>query len=80
MSADIDAAERLSADDLATQRDAQFTAAALAAAMGARAANPTRGTCRNCAATLPSTWLYCDADCRADFEQREAIQARKGAR
>lgn len=80
MAIDHDPVERLSADDLATQRAEQFAEAALAAARNSATVHPTRGTCRNCMATLPPSGLYCDDDCRADFEHREAIQARKGAR
>lgn len=71
----VDPTERLSADDLATQRDAEFTAAALSAARRPVAAS-TPGVCANCGARLPSLAVYCDADCRADHEHRQGLSQR----
>ena len=64
-----DPTERLSADDQATQREAEFLASALAAAR--RPVAPSApGVCLNCGARLASLAVYCDADCRADHEHR----------
>ena len=67
-----------SVDDMASQREAQFTAMSLAACR--RAGVPsTPGVCLNCQAQLANLAVYCDGDCRADHEQRLARQRRAGA-
>lgn len=77
---DRDTAERLSADDMATVREAEFLADALAsrqlaaARLGARPA----GLCANCGEACLPTAAYCDADCRADHEHRLTVAARTG--
>ena len=74
-----DGTERLSADDQATQREAQFLAAALQAARGAAAVvPPPRGVCANCLAPCLPLATYCDEDCRADHECRLATLRRQG--
>jgi hypothetical protein len=73
--------ERLSADDLATQREGQFLAAALAAqARQAAGQRHTPGTCANCAAQCLPLAVFCDEDCRADHEHRLLVQRRQGLR
>ena len=75
-----EAAERpASIDDQATQREAEFTAAALAACrQGAPGGRP--GNCSNCGEQLASLAIYCDADCRADHERRLMADRRRGGR
>ena len=64
-----------SVDDMATQREAEFTAAALAASRTGGVVG-TPGVCLNCAARLASLAVYCDADCRADHEHRVSLGRR----
>lgn len=73
-----DQPERLSSvDDQATQREAEFTAAALAAAR--RPVQPSApGVCANCDAQLASLAIYCDPECRADHERRLTARRRVG--
>lgn len=74
-----DDSERLSADDMATLREAQFLAAALAHQRQLSAA-PQRqpGVCRFCDARCLPLAVYCDEDCRADHEQRTEVLRRQG--
>lgn len=74
-----DSSERLSADDQATQREAQFRAAALlrhrqASTVAAR----TPGVCANCAQQCLPLAVYCDDECRAEHERRQAVLRRQG--
>lgn len=71
--------ERLSEDDLRARRDEEFRAHALASVTTATF-QATRGTCLNCSNRIVESDIYCDADCRADYEARSAILARKGGR
>ncbi len=75
-----DPAERLSADDLATRREAEHLASAIAAQARRAARTPasTPGVCTNCGERCLPRAVYCDADCRADHERRLAA-ARRGA-
>lgn len=81
-SVQVDASERLSADDMATQREEQFLAAALHAQRQAASVAPCRqpGVCVNCGHGLSLLLAYCDDECRADHEQRQAVLARQGRR
>lgn len=73
-----DEPERLSSvDDMATQREAQFTTAAIAAARRPVVASAP-GVCQNCGAALASLAVYCDPDCRSDHELRQLAQRRAG--
>lgn len=76
---DVDPAERLGPDDMATRREAEFLAAALRA-QSAHAALPgaVPGACSNCGAVCLPQAVYCDADCRADHEQRLRVLGRQG--
>lgn len=66
-----------SVDDMATMREEQFNAAALAAAR--RPVVPSApGVCQNCGDRLASLAVYCDTDCRADHERRQLSQRRVG--
>ena len=78
---EVDDLERLSADDLATRREAELTADALALQRrrAATALRSTPGVCTNCGEPCLPTAVFCDADCRADHERREATIARRGA-
>ena len=69
-----DPAERLSADDQATQRDAEFLHRAMLQQQLAAAAMPraVQGVCTNCREACLPLAVYCDEDCRADHEFREA--------
>jgi hypothetical protein len=74
-----DPAERLSSDDLATRREAEF----LAQALQVQAANAYRvrarpGLCTNCGDACAPLAVYCDEECRGDHEGRVARQARTG--
>lgn len=73
-------AERMSADDLATARDAEFLADALLAQQLAarREGEPRRGTCANCGSECSPQAVYCDEDCRADHEVRVVALRRQG--
>lgn len=75
-----DPTERLSADDMATQREAQFLADALLAqqlkAAGGMAVLP--GVCTWCQQRCPARAVYCDTDCRADHEAALCTMARQG--
>lgn len=81
IAADVDPNERLSADDMATQREGQFLAAALQAQRRA-AQVPSRqpGVCANCGHGVSLLLAYCDDECRADHEHRQAVLARQGRR
>lgn len=62
---------------MATAREAQFTAAALAVARRPVVQAPL-GRCANCQAQCLPTAKYCDEDCRADHERRLATLRRQG--
>lgn len=68
----IDPFERLSADDLATQREELFRAAAVHEQQlrSARAPVAVPGVCSNCAERCLPAAVYCDAACRSDHEAR----------
>ncbi len=72
-------ADRLSADDLATQREAEHLELALQAqrARAAAQAGPL-GSCANCQARCAPLARYCDDECRADHETRQRVLARQG--
>lgn len=76
---DVEPERPSSVDDMATLREAQFTAWAVAAAR-----KPVQGgapgVCGNCGAVLPNVAVYCDPECRADHEHRQAAQQRAGRR
>lgn len=73
-------AERMSADDQATARDAEFLAdALLTQRLNAERAGPLpRGVCANCGEGCRPLAVYCDEDCRADHEVRVAAARRTG--
>lgn len=75
-----DTTERLSADDMATAREAEFLADALTAQHLAarRLAGRPAGVCANCAEHCLPAAAYCDEDCRADHEHRSIVSARTG--
>ena len=73
-----DATERMGPDDMATLREEQFTAAALAAARAPRAPEGRPGVCRYCGGITPALAIYCDTDCRADDERERLIRQRQG--
>jgi len=70
-----DPTERLSSDDQATQRDAEFLDRAMLQQRARAAAAPKRtsGVCMNCGERCLPLAAYCDADCRLDHETREAL-------
>ena len=74
--------ERLSADDMATEREAQHLQAALAARKAAAALAPrdVPGVCTNCKGRCLPHAVYCDDDCRDDHQHREAVLKRQGRR
>jgi hypothetical protein len=56
-------------------REAALSNAALAAK---RSALIPTGACLNCDNEVPEAKLFCDADCRDDFEHRQAAKRRAG--
>ena len=71
--------ERLSADDMATQREEQFLAASLQAQQQAAAAHRRHpGVCASCAQRCLPLAIYCDEECKAEHERRLAIRRRQG--
>jgi len=71
--------ERLSDEDLATRREAELLADALAVhELRARGGDVIEaGRCSNCRQCCAPAAVYCDADCRADHEARMLRQARQ---
>jgi hypothetical protein len=77
----VDPSERLSADDMATQREGQFLAAALQRQQrAAQAVQRAPGVCANCGDGVSLLMAYCDDECRADHEHRQMVLARQGRR
>lgn len=75
----MEPSERLSADDQATQRDAEFLAAALARqAVRVAGVRHVQGVCSNCGVACLPLAVYCDEDCRADHERRLQVLRRQG--
>ena len=74
----VDASERLSADDLATRREAEFLGAALMRARQQARVAPATGVCVWCQARCAPTARYCDDECRADHEQQQLVLRRQG--
>lgn len=75
----VDPSERLSADDMATQREEQFLAAALAAQRQAGAAREgVPGICTWCCAQCLPRAVFCDVDCRAEHEAHQQRLRRQG--
>lgn len=72
--------ERLSADDQATRREAQFTADALdmQRRRAESMARSTPGVCTNCGEICLPTTVFCDTDCRVDHERRLQRRQRQG--
>jgi len=68
----LDPDERLSADDMATRREEEFLAHARLAQQARAAGGDVirQGVCSNCGLACQPQAVYCDADCRADHEQR----------
>lgn len=75
---DVDVHDRPSADDLASQREAEFLQAALRvhSLRAARALRGFPGTCSNCGEACAPAAVYCDAECRNDHEARERLRSR----
>ena len=72
-------AERLSADDRATEIAEQLAADALRAHRVRRereAVLERPGTCTNCHEPCLPTAVYCDVNCRSDHERRLSSAAR----
>lgn len=75
---DVDTTERLSADDMATLREGQFLAVAIAQARAPQAPAQPLGVCLYCReACLPHA-AFCDALCQADHEDEQAVLRRQG--
>lgn len=77
-----DPSERLSEDDQATQREAEFIARALLNQRLAAARLPAAvpGVCTNCGERCLPLAVYCDPECRADHQARLELEARAGRR
>lgn len=56
--------------DLAAEREQIDTARAIEAARLPRPTLQPRGSCHNCDAQLDAVALFCDADCRDDWQLR----------
>lgn len=71
--------ERLSAEDMASRRADEFLADALAVQAWASGHTIVElGVCSNCNERCHPSAVYCDADCRADHEERLRVLARQG--
>jgi hypothetical protein len=72
--------ERLSEEDMAARREAEFLADSLAVqklrAHGGDVIE--RGVCSNCGGVCLPRAVYCDEDCRSDHEARLRQLARRG--
>lgn len=75
---DVDASERLSADDMATRREEEFRAAAWEKVKAEGGMVIERGVCVYCAAACLPLAVYCDAECRLGHERLLAAQVRQG--
>lgn len=77
-----DPTERLSEDDQATQREAEFLARAMLNQKLRAASLPAAvpGVCTNCLAQCLPLAVYCDTECREDHQVRLEIEARTGRR
>lgn len=73
-----DPTERISPDDMATRRDAEFLQRALLQQRHAAALVPAGvpGICMNCDEQCLPLAVYCDEHCRTDHEARERSSAR----
>jgi hypothetical protein len=75
----VNSIARLSADDMATLREGQFLAAALAAQRSSGTVRSgTPGRCAFCQAACLPLAVYCDPDCQAEHERRQQILRRQG--
>jgi hypothetical protein len=75
----VDGADRLSADDMATLREGQFLAAALARQAAAGAVRTGRpGWCAWCTSACLPLAVYCDDECRRDHEANQRTLRRQG--
>ena len=76
-----DRCEVRTADDQAADREEEFRELALLnqRLAGARLARAVPGVCTNCSEPCLPLAVYCDEDCRADHEHREARVAARGA-
>lgn len=70
--------ERLSAEDMATRREEEFRAAALARQARGAATVGTPGKCSNCGEACGLSATFCDVECRADWEARRSARLRAG--
>jgi hypothetical protein len=75
---DVDTTERLSADDMATRREAEFLGAALRKARQQHQAPVATGRCAWCGERCEPPALHCDAECRADHERQQDVLRRQG--
>lgn len=77
-----DPGERLSEDDQATQREAEFLSRALLNQKLAAARQPAAvpGVCTNCGERCLPLAVYCDPECREDHQVRLEHAARSGRR
>jgi hypothetical protein len=75
-----DTLERLSSDDLASVREAEFLHAALQAQRlrAQRSNGHPPGVCANCGEPCAPTTSYCDDECRHDHQARQRQLARVG--
>ena len=82
MGVERDPSERLSEDDQATQREAEFLARAMLNQKLAAANQPAAvpGVCTNCGEQCLPRAVYCDPDCREDHQVRLEREARAGRR
>lgn len=65
-------------DDVDRAQERETLDRALAIAAARMPTLPATGDCHNCAASIPSGALFCDADCRDDYERYVSDRRRKG--
>ena len=74
-----DTTERLSPDDMATLREGQFLSAALARQQKVGAVRVGKpGLCTWCTSQCLPLAVFCDAECRSEYEQRLTVLQRQG--
>jgi hypothetical protein len=71
---DPEQAERLNEDDQAARTAELFRTAALAATPKPASKPLYTGWCANCETAVDEPALWCDTDCRVDFDRRAAAQ------
>jgi hypothetical protein len=66
--------------DVADRAQAEEERARSVAASARKSQLKPAGNCHNCGEFVKSHMLFCDKDCRDDYEQRREAKERSGAR